>query len=97
MRQAHLHVPSNRHRARDLPSASTRISKKWGFTLIESVMILANGLGAGRLVDTSAGVVVPLYLRPEEDRILEVVALDLLVEQHNRTGVRVAMIMEVSK
>jgi hypothetical protein len=58
-------------------------------------MILANGLGAGRLVDTSAGVVVLLYLRPGKDRIFEVVALDLLGEQHNRTVVRVAM-MNVS-
>jgi len=65
-------------------------------TLIESVMILAKGLGAGRLVDTSAGVVVVvlLYLRLGNDRMLEVVALDLLLlEQHNRTDVRVAMIM----
>jgi len=57
-------------------------------------MILAKGLGAGRLVDTSAGVVVVvvlLYLRPA--RRIEVVALDLLLEQHNRTGVRVAMII----
>jgi len=59
-------------------------------------MILAKGLGAGRLVDTSAGVVVVvlLYLRLGNDRMLEVVALDLLLlEQHNRTDVRVAMIM----
>jgi hypothetical protein len=56
-------------------------------------MILANGLGAGLLVDTSAGVVVLLYLRAGIDRTLEVVALDLLGEQHNRTVVRVAMIM----
>jgi hypothetical protein len=56
-------------------------------------MILANGLGAGLLVDTSAGVVVLLYLRAGIDRTLEVVALDLLLEQHNRTDVRVAMIM----
>jgi hypothetical protein len=56
-------------------------------------MILANGLAAGRLVDTSAGVVVLLYLRAGIDRTLEVVALDLLGEQHNRTVVRVAMIM----
>jgi len=57
-------------------------------------MILAKGLGAGRLVDTSAGVVVVvvlLYLRPA--RRIEVVALDLLLEQHNRIGVRVAMII----
>lgn len=60
-------------------------------------MILANGLGAGLLVDTSAGVVVLLYLRAGIDRTLEVVALDLLVEQHNRTDVRVAMIIVVSK
>jgi hypothetical protein len=60
-------------------------------------MILAKGLGAGRLVDTSAGVVVVLYLRPGRDRTLEIVALDLLVEQHNRTVVRVAMIMVGSK
>jgi hypothetical protein len=60
-------------------------------------MILANGLGAGLLVDTSAGVVVLLYLRAGIDRTLEVVALDLLLEQHNRTDVRVAMIMVGSK
>jgi hypothetical protein len=60
-------------------------------------MILANGLGAGLLVDTSAGVVVLLYLRAGIDRAVEVVALDLLVEQHNRTDVRVAMIIVVSK
>ena len=60
-------------------------------------MILANGLGAGLLVDTSAGVVVLLYLRPGRDRIVEVVALDLLLEQHNRTVVRVAMMNVLSK
>ena len=57
-------------------------------------MILAKGLGAGLLVDTSAGVVVVvvlLYLR--RGRHIEVVALDLLLEQHNRTGVRVAMMI----
>lgn len=57
-------------------------------------MILAKGLGAGLLVDTSAGVVVVvvlLYLG--RGRHIEVVALDLLLEQHNRTEVRVAMII----
>ena len=56
-------------------------------------MILAKGLGAGLLVDTSAGVAVLLYLRAEIDKMLEVVALDLLLVQHNRTEVRVAMII----
>ena len=66
-----------------------------GITLIESVMILAKGLGAGLLVDTSAGVVVMelLYLRAGIDKTLELVAFDLLLEQHNRTGVRVAMMI----
>jgi hypothetical protein len=66
---------------------------------MESVMILAKGLGAGRLVDTSAGafVVVLLYLPLGGDIMLEVVALDLLVEQHNRTDVRVAMMIVVSE
>jgi len=90
-----LHIPSYGYRARDL-SVSLRptLVKKWGITLIESVIILAKGLGAGRLVDTSAGVVVVvvlLYLRPA--RLIEVVALDLLSEQHNRTVVRVAMLI----
>jgi hypothetical protein len=64
------------------------------------VIILANGLGAGLLVDTSAGVfvVVLLYLRLGNGRMLEVVALDqLLLEQHNRTDVRVAMVNVLSK
>jgi len=58
-------------------------------------MILAKGLGAGLLVDTSAGdiVVELLYLRAGTDKMLEVVALDLLLVQHNRTDVRVAMII----
>jgi hypothetical protein len=64
---------------------------------MESVMILAKGLGAGRLVDTSAGVAVLLYLRPVRDRRVEVVALDLLVEQHSRTDVRVAMVNVLSE
>jgi len=90
-----LHIPSYRYRARYL-SISLRhtLGKKWGTTLIESVIILAKGLGAGRLVDTSAGVVVVvvlLYLRPA--RLIEVLALDLLPEQHNRIGVRVAMVI----
>ena len=62
--------------------------------MIESVMILAKGLGAGLLVDTSAGVVVVvvlLYLL--HGRHIEVVVLDLLLVQHNRTDVRVAMII----
>ena len=57
-------------------------------------MILAKGLGAGLLVDTSAGVVVVfvlLYLL--HGRHIEVVVLDLLLVQHNRTDVRVAMII----
>jgi hypothetical protein len=58
-------------------------------------MILAKGLGAGLFVDTSAGVVVLLYLRPGKDRIFEVLPLDLLLEQHNRTGVLVAMMTGV--
>jgi hypothetical protein len=61
-------------------------------------MILAKGLGAGLLVDTSAGVIVLLYLRSGKDRIVEVVALDLLLlEQHNRTDVRVAMMNVLSE
>ena len=65
--------------------------------MIESVMILAKGLGAGLFVDTSAGVVVLLYLRLGRDRTFEVVALDLLLEQHNRTDVRVAMVNVLSE
>ena len=58
------------------------------------MIILAKGLGAGRLVDTSAGVAtVLLYLRPA--RLMKVVPLDLPLEQHNRIGVRVAMIIEL--